>query len=429
MMIDATVGAIQGTKRHIQQRYVFVVLAFFGTLITLIDRVNLSVVAPVLSKEQRWTPVILGTVLSAFFWGYAISPIPGGWLADRFGGKRVVGFGAIWWSLCTFLTPLGRGAAGIMAFRFLLGLGEGVNSPGLQSLVARWIPVKERTRAVTLYLTGGPLGTIVALPLSTWIIANWGWRAVFYISAALGLVWVLFWFLATADSPETHRRISEVERSYIIAHRSLPDRTSTVPWARLMTSAPVWALIIMTFSVAWVVWLFISWLPTYLIQAHGFSLKQSGFYSALPFVANVIGGVVAGWVQDKAIARGYAITRVRKVTLTVSSLSAAALLLLVPGTSQAIYAVWYITAMMAIFAATQGTVMVNNLDIAPRHAGVILGIQATAGNAAGAISPIVAGLVVQRTGSYNGVFYLIAALLFVTVVIWNLFASGERVVD
>jgi len=115
--------------------------------------------------------------------------------------------------------------------------------------------------------------------------------------------------------------------------------------------------------------------------------------------------------------------------LTVSSLSAAALLLLVPGASQAIYAVWYITAMMAIFAATQGTVMVNNLDIAPRHAGVILGIQATAGNAAGAISPIVAGLVVQRTGSYNGVFYLIAALLFVTVIIWNLFASGERVVD
>ena len=124
---------------------------------------------------------------------------PGGWLADRVGGKRVVGFGAIWWSLLHCSYPLGRGAAGMMAFRFLLGLGEGVNSQGYRAL-SRAGCGEERTRAVTLYLTGGPLGTIVALPLSTWIIASWGWRAVFYISSRpwVGVGCVLV--LATADS-------------------------------------------------------------------------------------------------------------------------------------------------------------------------------------------------------------------------------------
>lgn len=429
MIVQETASTKARTGIYIPRRHIFVVLAFFCTLITLVDRVNLSMVAPVLGKEHGWTPVILGTVLAAFFWGYAVSPIPGGWLADRFGGKKVVGFGSIWWSLCTLLTPIGRTASGFVVFRVLLGLGEGVNSPGLQSLVARWIPLKERTRAVSIYLTGSPIGTIVALPLSTWIIAKWGWPAVFYVCGAIGLVWIVFWFWLAADSPETHPRISEEERDQIIRDRAMPAAKGGVPWAQLLTKGPVWGLIVMTFSVAWVVWLFISWLPTYLMQAHHFSLKQSGFYSALPFVANMIGGVVAGWLQDKFISAGVTVTKVRKVTLTVSSVGAVACLLLIPGVSHPIHAVWLLTGAMGIFAATQGTVMVNNIDIGPRHAGVILGMQATAGNAAGALSPIVAGLIVQKTGSFNGVFYLIAALLLVSVVIWNMLGSGERVID
>jgi ACS family sodium-dependent inorganic phosphate cotransporter len=416
-------------RHYVPKRYITILFAFSCTMINIIDRVNLSIIAPYLGKERGWNAVIIGTVLSAFFWGYTISPIPGGWLADRFGAKKVLGFGAAWWSLCTFLTPFGGGTRGIMFFRVLLGLGEGVNSPAVQSLAARWFPSQERTRAVALYLTGSPIGTIIAFPLTTWIVATWGWRSVFYIYGLIGFIWVLLWLLFGAGSPETHASISPSERDYIVSDRRLPEAQPGVPWAELLTSGPVWGLIVMTFSVAWMVWLFLSWLPYYLMTAQHFSLKQSGFYSALPFVANMAGGVAAGWLQDRFIAAGYPITLVRKVTVTIASAGTVVFLLLIPIAPSPIFSVWCLVFAMAMFAANQGVVMVNNIDIGPRHAGVILGMQATVGNLAGALSPIVAGLIVQKTGGFNGVFYLIAALLIGGVVCWNLLASGERVVN
>jgi MFS transporter, ACS family, solute carrier family 17 (sodium-dependent inorganic phosphate cotransporter), other len=428
--MESTTVPLTRRTRALPKRYIVVVFAFFFALISLIERVNISIVAPVLGKQYGWSPVVLGTVLSAFFWGYSVSPIPGGWLADRFGGKKVVGWGGIWWSLSTILTPLaGAAASGIMVFRVLLGLGEGVNAPAVQTLLSRWFPLKERTRAVALYLAGSPIGTIIAFPLSTWIVETWGWRAVFYITGALSLVLVALWFALGADSPEKDASIGAEERDYIIDNRGLRETEGGVPWKELLSKGPVWGLVIMTFSVAWMIWLFVAWLPTYLMAAHHYSLKESGFYSALPFVANMFGGIFAGWLQDRLIASGHSITRVRKATLTVSSLLTVVFLLLIPGAPAPIYAVWYLTFAMTVFAASQGTVMVNNIDIAPRHAGVLLGIQATVGNAAGALSPIVAGLIVQRTGNFNGVFYLIAALLIVAVVAWNLLASGEKVID
>jgi ACS family sodium-dependent inorganic phosphate cotransporter len=184
-----------------------------------------------------------------------------------------------------------------------------------------------------------------------------------------------------------------------------------------------------TFSVAWVVWLFISWLPTYLIHTFDFSLRDAGIYSAMPFVANTIGGIAAAWMQDWLISRGVSITKVRRRTLTAAFLGTMSFLFLIPNAPTAMHAVWYLTGAMGIFAAAQGTVMVNNMDIAPRHAGVILGLQATAGNVAGAISPLVAGFIVLRTGSFDAVFYLIVALLAVTLIVWNWLARGEKVIE
>jgi ACS family sodium-dependent inorganic phosphate cotransporter len=413
----------------IPKRHLIVFFAFSCTLINVVDRVNLSVVAPLLGKEHGWNAVMTGTVLSAFFWGYTASPIIGGWLADRLGGKRVLGFGALWWSLCTFLTPFGGGASGLMALRVLLGLGEGINSPAIQSIAARWLPLKERTRSVAFYLTGSPIGTVIAFPLTTGIVIAWGWPFAFYVYGIAGFVWLLFWMAFGADSPETHRTISAAEREYIVAERRLPEAHEGVPWRKLLRTRAVWGLIIMTFSVAWMVWLFLSWLPYYLMTAQHFSLKQSGFYSALPFLSNMLGGVGAGWLQDRFIAGGAHITLVRKVTVTVASVLTVIFLLTIAATDSPTVVVWSLVFAMAIFAANQGTVMVNNIDIGPRHAGVILGLQATAGNLAGAISPVVAGIIVQATGSFRAVFYLIAVVLAVGVIAWDLLSSGERVID
>lgn len=411
------------------KRFVFVFFAFTCLLLSLIDRVNLSVVAPLLMKQYGWSPVTMGTVLSAFFWGFAISPLLGGWLADRFGGKRVLGVGALWWSLWTMLTPLAPGIFGFAIFRSLLGLGEGVNAPAIQSLASRWFPRQERTRAVAFYLSGGHVGTIIAFPLTTWIVSVYGWPAAFYVFGALGFIWVFFWIRFGASSPETHPGITPEERAHIVEGRGASLERAGVPWRVLLSRAPVWSLIVTTFAVAWMVWLFVAWLPTYLMETHKFSLRESGVYAALPFVANTGGQLGFGWLQDRYIAKGTSVTLVRKLTLTLCFAGTIVFLLLIPTAQDPLHAVWYLTLAMAIFSGAQMTVMVNNIDIGPRHAGVILGLQATAGNLAGAISPIVAGAILARTGSFDGVFYLIVALLVVGGVIWNLFATGEKVID
>jgi MFS transporter, ACS family, solute carrier family 17 (sodium-dependent inorganic phosphate cotransporter), other len=411
------------------KRFILVIFAFTCFLLSLVDRVNLSVVAPVLMKHYGWTPITMGVVLSAFFWGFSASPLIGGWLADRMGGKRILEFGALWWSLWTLLTPFAPGVVGFSIFRALLGLGEGVNAPAIQSLASRWFPVHERARAVSIYLSGSPVGTIIAFPLTTWVITSFGWPAVFYIFGALGALWVILWHFFGASSPESHPTISDEERRYIVEGRKASAELGKVPWRILLTKAPVWGLVSTTFSVAWVVWLFIAWLPTYLMETHRFSLKESGIYSALPFVSNIVGQIAYGWVQDRFIARGASITVVRKVSLSIAFVGAIVFLLLIPNAKDAMHAVWYLIAAMALFSGAQMTVMVNNIDIGPRHAGVILGLQATAGNIAGAISPVVAGVILVRTGSFNGVFYLIVALLVVSGIVWNLFATGEKVID
>lgn len=411
------------------KRFVFVFLAFTCLLLSLIDRVNLSVVAPLLMKQYGWSPVTMGTVLSAFFWGFAISPLIGGWLADRFGGKRVLAVGALWWSIWTMLTPLAPGVVGFTVFRSLLGLGEGVNAPAIQSLASRWFPLQERTRAVAFYLSGGHVGTIIAFPLTTWIISAYGWPAAFYVFGAAGFIWVFFWVRFGASSPENHPTISPEERAHIVEGRGASLERTGVPWRVLLSRAPVWSLIVTTFAVAWMVWLFVAWLPTYLMETHRFSLRESGVYAALPFIANTGGQLGFGWLQDRFIARGKSVTLVRKMTLTLSFAGAIVFLLLIPVAQNPLHAVWYLTLAMAIFSGAQMTVMVNNIDIGPRHAGVILGLQATAGNLAGAISPIVAGGILARTGSFDGVFYLIVALLVVAAIFWNLFATGEKVID
>ncbi|HUE82476.1 MAG TPA: MFS transporter [Pyrinomonadaceae bacterium] len=418
-----------GRKRTVPKRFIFVFFAFTCILISYLDRVNLSVAAPVLMQEYGWSPIMVGTILSAFFWGFSISPLIGGWLADRFGGKHVLGLGALWWSLCTVVTPLAAGATAFIVIRALLGAGEGVNAPAIQSLASRWFPIHERTRAVSVYLSGSQVGTIIAFPLSTWLIASFGWQSVFYIYGLVGFIWVALWYAGGAKSPEAHPTISPEERRYIVENRGASAEKGKVPWRLILSSGPVWGLILTTFGVAWMVWLFIAWLPTYLIETHQFSLKESGIYSALPFAANAVGAITFAWLQDRFISAGYSVTLVRKVSLTLAFAGAIIFLLLIPGAETPMHAVWYLTGAMTVFSGAQMAVMVNNIDIGPRYAGVILGLQATAGNLAGAISPIVAGIILARTGSFDGVFYGIVALLIVCAVIWNALATGEKVID
>ena len=160
-----TVSA-QAQSSRVPQRIRMVIFFFLSNLICYMDRVNISVTAPVIMKEFGWNEAALGVILSSFFWGYTLLQIPGGWLADRFGGKRILSMGVLWWSLFTMLTPLARSVGGMTAMRALMGIGEGVNFPSVQSMTAKWIPAGERSRVSGFTLSGVSVGNIIAFPLA-----------------------------------------------------------------------------------------------------------------------------------------------------------------------------------------------------------------------------------------------------------------------
>jgi MFS family permease len=393
------------------------------------DRINISVTAPMIMKELGWDEAALGIILSSFFVGYTLLQVPGGWLADRFGGKLILSCGVLWWSLFTLITPLARSVTGMAAFRTLMGLGEGVNFPSIQSLTARWIPAGERSRVMGFILSGISVGNIIAFPLATWIMLTLGWRYVFYVFSVFGFIWCAFWIRLAANRPEEHRTISAAELAYIQANRPPVASAASVPWKDLLTRAPVWALIINHFCVSWGFFMFLTWLPTYLVKAHGFSIKEMGIYSMLPYIAMVIGSNGAGWLADYFIRRTGSITAVRKTVHSISLLCGAFFLILLASAETKTAAVTFISLALGMLSMTGSSTGPNAMDIAPRYAGTIMGMQTTAGNIAGVVVPLVVGMVVSLSGRWDLIFYLAAVVLILGMVIWDLFATGDQVID
>lgn len=409
----------------------FTVVLFFFTcaLILYIDRVSISVVAPVLMVEFGWDPAVMGTVLSAFFVGYLFTQLPGGWIADRFGGKGILGFAVIWWSLATFVTPLARTVPLMIAVRIILGIGEGVTPPALHSMTARWIPAQERSRVVAFDVTGVYVGLMVAFPVAVWIMTHWGWPWVFYVFGLLGLLWAVLWYFLVTSRPEEHPTISAAELAYIQQGLSQTDPVETVPWRFFFSSSAFWALVVGQFCTLWTWYMFLTWLPIYLVSVRGFSLEEMGIYAMFPYLAMLLAANAAGWTADGLIRRGVSTTLVRKGFQTLCFVGSAACLLLLSATTSQGLALLYITLGLGAVATSAAGFLVNHLDIGPRYAGVLMGITNTVGTIPGILAPAVTGVIIQLTGSWDLVFYLAASISGIGALIWLLFASGERVFE
>ena len=411
------------------KRFNLVILFFTSNLICYMDRVNISITAPLIMKEYCWDEATLGIILSSFFLGYTLLQIPGGWLADRFGGKKVLTVGVLWWSVFTIITPVARTITGMATVRILMGLGEGVNFPSIQSLAARWVPAGERSRVMGFILSGVSFGSIIAFPLATLIMTTLGWRWVFYIFGLLGLAWCAFWVWLAVNTPEEHKTIHPDELETILADRPKIFPVKKVPWREILSKPAVWALIINHFCASWGFFMFLTWLPTYLIKAHSFSIKEMGIYSMLPYITMVIGSNATGWLADYCIKRTKNITLIRKSFHTVSLVGAGILLIFLAQATGKFTVLILISSALGLMSITGSTTGPNSMDIAPRYSGIIMGMQTTAGNIAGIIVPLVVGWIVTTTGQWSLIFYIAAAIMFFAVIIWNLFATGKQVID
>lgn len=413
------------------RRFILIGLCFLSTFICYIDRVNMSVAILPMAEEFQWNQTIRGVVLSSFFYGYLATQVLGGWLADRYGGKVVLGFGVLWWSIFTLLTPPAAFISLTVLFiaRVGMGLGEGVAFPAIHNLFARWAPVHERARFVALNTSGIPLGTVGALFLTPVIVLAWGWPWVFYLFGLLGFIWFVFWYFFATDSPETHPTIHPVELQFIHDNRPPIPKNETTPWGLLLAKAPTWAIIINHFCSNWGFYVILTWLPTYFKQALGVDMSKVGLYTILPWLVMFIMGNVAGWTADSLLKRGWSVTFVRKLMQSIGFFGAATFLSLVGSAATVPQAVMLMCCGLGLGAFALSGFGVNHLDIGPRYAGILLGFSNTAGTLPGIIGVTLTGMILDATGSWQLVFLISAGIYVFGAIIWLLFATGERVFE
>jgi MFS transporter, ACS family, solute carrier family 17 (sodium-dependent inorganic phosphate cotransporter), other len=418
-------------RQYWPRRFILVGLCFLSTFICYIDRVNISVAIIPMATEFGWDQTTRGIVLSSFFYGYLATQVLGGWLADRFGGKIVLGLGVLWWSVFTLLTP--PAAAVSLAVLFLvrvgMGVGEGVAFPAIYNLYARWIPVHERARSVGLNASGIPLGTVGALLLTPAIVLAWGWPMVFYVFGLLGFLWYGFWHFLATDTPETHPTIHSTEARFIRENAPSVPKNEKIPWGLLLSKAPVWAIVINHFCSNWGFYVILTWLPTYFTQALGVNLSQVGLYTILPWLVMFLMANVAGWIGDTLLKRGLSVTFVRKLMQSIGFFGAATFLSLVGGVTSATQAIVYMCCTLGLGSFALSGFGVNHLDIGPRYAGILLGLTNTAGTIPGIIGVTLTGFILDATGSWNLVFLISAGIYVFGALVWLLFATGERVFE
>lgn len=413
------------------RRYNLVGLCFLSTFICYIDRVNISVAIIPMAEEFGWDQTTRGIVLSSFFYGYLATQVFGGWLADRFGGKIVLGIGVVWWSVFTLITPPAAALSFTVLFlaRVGMGLGEGVAFPAIYNLYARWIPKQERARAAALNASGVPLGTVGALLLTPTIVIALGWPWVFYLFGILGFVWYGLWHVLTTDTPDSHPGVPPSELEFIRDNVPPIPKNETIPWAQLLSKVPVWAIIINHFCSNWGFYVLLTWLPTYFTQALGVDLSQVGLYTILPWLAMFLMANVAGWVADKLIESGLSVTFVRKLMQTIGFLGPTIFLSLIGSVSSAPQAIAYMCCALGLNAFALSGFGVNHLDIGPRYAGILLGFSNTAGTIPGIVGVTLTGYLLDVTGSWGLVFSIAAGIYLFGLLVWLLFATGERVFE
>ncbi|MCY0897907.1 MAG: MFS transporter [Firmicutes bacterium] len=403
--------------------YAFILgLIFLSTLILYFDRVNISLLVPTLERIFHWNDAEVGLALSAFFLGYTIFQIPGGLWADKSGGKRPLAVGAAWWSVFTMLSAFGVTIPLMSLFRFGMGMGEGVNFPADTQLVAQWIPKKHRSRATGFNLSAIALGPLIATPLTIWILTSLGWRMVFVVYGLIGLAWVVAWAIFGRSRPEDHPSVSAEEINIIRAPEAKVEAEARQEPFRTWS---LWGMCISYFFLLYTLYLFLSWLPTYLVQARHFSTASLALVGTIPWAVAFLTMNVGGWLIDGMISRGKPAGSARRLLIYVGLVGSAVFAVLgadAPGASMALA---LISISMGFMGLCFSPYWALPIDYAPNNPGGASGLMNTWGNIAGIVAPAVTGFIVTDTGSWSMALYISAGLAVVgAIILWT--ASLDR---
>jgi ACS family hexuronate transporter-like MFS transporter len=396
-------------------------ILFLSTAINYINRQTFALVAPVVSAELHLSHEDLAHIFGSFQIAYAWTWLLGGVLLDAIGTRLGLSLAVIWWSIASALTGFANSVASFSAFRFLLGIGEGFNWPGASKAVAEWFPGRERGIAVAIFDSGSSAGAAVA-SMTIPLVALWlGWRYTFAVSGLLGVVWLVLW-LATYHPPDRHPKLSDEERAVILDGREVVA-SRRPKWSEIgavLRNRNTWGILLGRSLTDPMWWFFVFWLPQYLSDARGFSLKQIAVFSWLPFVAADIGNFTGGWLSGILVRRGVPVIRARKLVCVVSCLPVMAGIpaAMVHNTAWAIalicLALWGYAAW-----ATMGLTFPSDL-FDQRVVATVTGLSGFGAGMAGTAVTLAVGYIVDRY-SYAPAFVFVTLLpLAATAAVWLL---------
>ncbi|SAK82057.1 major facilitator transporter [Caballeronia hypogeia] len=415
-------------RQRVKTRHIILGVMCVMYFISYIDRVNIAVAGPLIRHEMGLSSVQLGLVFSAFAYPYAVMQIVGGWLADRFGPKLVLTVLSLIWGAATLATGFAGSIAMLVLMRVALGIGEGGAFPTATRAFTYWMPVHERGFAQGITHSFARLGGAVTPPLVLAVVAASGWREAFILLGVASLAWTALYLFVFTNSPDENRRITPEETAEIgyRAGDCARARKSATPWRKLIHR--MWLVTFVDFCYGWLLWVYLTWLPSYLKESRGFDLKHLALFTALPLLAGVVGDTLGGVISDRIYRLTGRLRFARCSILVVGIGGSLAFLLPMVNAPSPIAAVWFLTGSFFFLEITNPVLWTLPLDIAGKYAGTAGGMMNTGFGIAGMTSPVVFGYLIQQTGSYNVPFTISAGLLAVGAVA-ALFIDTSKTVE
>lgn len=404
------------TLKATRTRWGVLAILFLITVINYADRATISMAGPAITKELGLNAVTMGYVFSAFSWSYVAAQLPGGWLLDRFGSKKVYACAIFFWSLFTLMmgtVAFFTGAAAVammFALRFLVGAAEAPSFPANSRIVAAWFPAHERGTASAIFNSAQYAATVVFAPLMGWIVHTYGWHQVFTFMGVLGIAFVFVWHKFMHD-PKSHPGINRAELDYLVEGGALVNmeqaasRQAQGPKGRyikqLLKNRMTMGIYVAQYCISTLTFFFLTWFPVYLVQARGMTILKAGLVASIPAICGFIGGLVGGFFSDWLLKKTQSLTIARKVPIVFGMLLSMSMIVCNYTDSHVLVVTFMALAFFGKGVGALGWAV--NSDTAPRAiAGLSGGLFNTFGNLSGITTPIVIGYIVNGTGSFNG---------------------------
>ncbi|MEZ5352139.1 MAG: MFS transporter [Bryobacteraceae bacterium] len=397
------------------------VIFFAVTLAILayIDRVCISMAMPDIAADLGLDKVQQGQIFAAFAIAYALAEIPGGWLGDWMGPRKVLMRIVLWWSAFTALTGGMRSFGTMWITRFLFGLGEAGCFPNLTKAFTTWLPAGERVRAQGIMWTFARWGGAFTPPLVILVFRFTSWRGAFVLFGAIGLIWAFFFYRWFRDNPRDHRGVNAAELELLKGNEHLASGHGDVPWGKLLASRSVWLLWVQYFLLSFPWYFFITWLPTYLKEGRNLDTATAAKYAIFPLLFGGFGSLVCGLISNRVAQATGSVKFTRRLLACVGFLGAAVMLVVSIRTSDALMAMIF----MGMASFFNDLVMPGAwgacMDVGGKYAGTVSGSMNMMGNVAGFVAPAFGGYVLQSNGGdWNGFLYVMAGAYLLGTVIW-----------